>query len=221
VPAVPVSPAAAPARAAAADEQESVRVHNLARQLGVQSRQLLRRCRENGINVKNHMSKLEADEVRRIRSWSQPGARQAPAGDDGQRQAPAAGAPDAPRAAAPSTSGEPAAPPAAQPRKHQAQTGPPAGAPRGGGPQAGEQPPRRRRRRSRSRRRGGEPAEPRSLPAGDRPAEPPRRAPEPEVVVAGPREEPVPARGSMRSLYRNRKKISTLSARGGDGEEEA
>ena len=51
----------------------TVRVHELARELGVTAREILARCRSDGsIRVKNHMSAVNSDAASTIRLWFQP-----------------------------------------------------------------------------------------------------------------------------------------------------
>jgi ribonuclease E len=174
--------------------RERVRVHRLAKQLGVTSRQLIRRCRENGIDVKNHMSTVKSEEAGRARAWfaSRPPAEGMAAGPG-----PAPGA------------GAPASAPASPPPALQAVQ-----------PQAGPDGQRRKKRRSRRRGRGGGGG---SAPGnGNPPAAAPPAAP--AISDAKPGGEPVAevvVRRPLRTLYRNRKKLTAGTLRGGDAEEES
>lgn len=51
-----------------------LRVHNLASELGVQSKAILEKCRAEGIELKNHMATISAGLAESIREWFQPGA---------------------------------------------------------------------------------------------------------------------------------------------------
>ncbi len=46
-----------------------VKVKDLARELGVTSRDIIDRCRTEGIPVQNSITKLAPDKVRLVRSW--------------------------------------------------------------------------------------------------------------------------------------------------------
>lgn len=53
---------------------EKVRVHHLARELGVSSKAILEKCAAEGLPVRNHMSTLSAGQVATIREWFSEGA---------------------------------------------------------------------------------------------------------------------------------------------------
>ncbi len=52
--------------------KKGVKVKELARELGVTSRELITRCRAEGLFVQNSITRLDADQVTRIRSWFTP-----------------------------------------------------------------------------------------------------------------------------------------------------
>ena len=49
--------------------KKGIRVRDLARELGLSSRELLDRCRAEGLNVQNSISKLKIEQERLVRSW--------------------------------------------------------------------------------------------------------------------------------------------------------
>ncbi len=52
--------------------KKGINIKQLARELGVTSRQVLDRCREAGVTVQNSVTKLSADRERTIRQWYEP-----------------------------------------------------------------------------------------------------------------------------------------------------
>ncbi|MBT8485265.1 MAG: translation initiation factor IF-2 N-terminal domain-containing protein, partial [Phycisphaerae bacterium] len=59
-----------PAEVGAADDGAPVRIHQLAKEIGVPSREIVSRCKEGDeIEVRNHMSSVTAAEARTIRGW--------------------------------------------------------------------------------------------------------------------------------------------------------
>ncbi|MHC4992447.1 MAG: translation initiation factor IF-2 N-terminal domain-containing protein, partial [Planctomycetota bacterium] len=59
----------APEPAIASEDGGPIRVHTLAKQLGVTSRDLIDRCRNAGVEVKSHMSTLTAEVAEQARVW--------------------------------------------------------------------------------------------------------------------------------------------------------
>ncbi len=49
--------------------KKDVKVKDLAKELGVTSREIIDRCRTEGIRVQNSITKLPPDKVRLVRSW--------------------------------------------------------------------------------------------------------------------------------------------------------
>ena len=49
--------------------KKGIRVKDLATKLGITSRTILSRCREQGIRVQNSIGRLSADDERTVRSW--------------------------------------------------------------------------------------------------------------------------------------------------------
>jgi len=49
--------------------KNGIKIKELAREIGVTSRQLIHRCREEGIPVQNSITRLKSDIERQIRSW--------------------------------------------------------------------------------------------------------------------------------------------------------
>ena len=64
--------AAEVAEAAASEDIGPIRVHLLAKELGVTSRELIERCAGEGIEIKNHMSSVKGEVVVQIRGWYAP-----------------------------------------------------------------------------------------------------------------------------------------------------
>ncbi len=60
-----------------------LKIKELARELGVTSRVLMDRCREQGLDVQNSVTRLTAAEVAQARGWF---AATSPAGDDPSAQ---------------------------------------------------------------------------------------------------------------------------------------
>ncbi len=58
----------APKTGKGADDRP-VRIHQLARELNVRSKQIVERCQAEGVAVKNHMSTLTAEQIDLVRSW--------------------------------------------------------------------------------------------------------------------------------------------------------
>lgn len=48
---------------------KGIKIKDLARELGVTSRELVDRCRAEGVNVQNSISKLKVEQERRVREW--------------------------------------------------------------------------------------------------------------------------------------------------------
>ncbi|UCE61538.1 MAG: hypothetical protein JSU63_07265, partial [Phycisphaerales bacterium] len=53
----------------AAMAKPGIKIKDLARELGVTSRQLIDRCRENGVKAQNSLTKLPPQTERTVRSW--------------------------------------------------------------------------------------------------------------------------------------------------------
>ncbi|HNQ23312.1 MAG TPA: hypothetical protein PKK06_09490 [Phycisphaerae bacterium] len=49
--------------------KKGIKIEDLARELGLTARQLMERCRAEGLAVQNSITKLRADQERRVRSW--------------------------------------------------------------------------------------------------------------------------------------------------------
>lgn len=49
--------------------KKGIRVKDLAGELGITSRTIISRCREQGIRVQNSIGRLSADDERTVRSW--------------------------------------------------------------------------------------------------------------------------------------------------------
>ena len=49
--------------------RETANIKRLAKEFGLTSRQLLDRCRAEGLPIQNSITKLRDDEARRVRSW--------------------------------------------------------------------------------------------------------------------------------------------------------
>lgn len=58
-----------------------MKIKELARNLGVSSRQLIERCKAEGLHVQNSVTKLRPNDVRRVRSWFE-GSPASPSNDD-------------------------------------------------------------------------------------------------------------------------------------------
>jgi len=54
--------------------KKGIKIEELARQLGVTSRQLIDRCREGGMAVQNSVTKLNVESERQVRRWFDPSA---------------------------------------------------------------------------------------------------------------------------------------------------
>ena len=52
--------------------EKSANLKRLAKELGLTSRQLLDRCRAEGLSIQNSVTKLSDDQARRVRSWFEP-----------------------------------------------------------------------------------------------------------------------------------------------------
>ena len=52
--------------------RETANIKRLAKELGLTSRQLLDRCRAEGLPIQNSITKLRDDQARRVRSWFEP-----------------------------------------------------------------------------------------------------------------------------------------------------
>src|ERR1700686_2381144 len=59
--------------------KERVRVYALARELDVESKDLLELCKQSGFDVKNQLSNLEAEQVVILKELIKPGPKSAPA----------------------------------------------------------------------------------------------------------------------------------------------
>lgn len=49
--------------------KKGIKIQDLAKQLGVTSRQLVDRCREKGLAVQNSVTKLNSQSERQVRAW--------------------------------------------------------------------------------------------------------------------------------------------------------
>jgi len=49
--------------------KKGIKVQELAKELGVTSREVIDRCRAEGMGVQNSITKLDAEAERRVRSW--------------------------------------------------------------------------------------------------------------------------------------------------------
>lgn len=52
--------------------KKGIKVQDLARDLGLTSRQLVDRCRDEGLSVQNSITKLKTEHERLVRSWFAP-----------------------------------------------------------------------------------------------------------------------------------------------------
>ncbi len=52
--------------------KKGIKIEDLARELGITSRQLINRCHEGGLSVQNSVSKLNPQSERSVRAWYAP-----------------------------------------------------------------------------------------------------------------------------------------------------